>query len=151
MPRFVGFALLAVLVSACGTSTDPGDGVLRYEGSLSIKSEVPIVVAGVVTVRNTSESVISIERNYCGYEMNLHSYASSNSAPVWKSEPTTCPGISLPLDLSPGSSYNFALEANLPSNLPNALYYLNVVHGIWRNGEPISLGNIVISNGKASR
>ena len=151
MSRFVGLALVSLLAAACSGTTDPDSGILSYEGNASVKSEAPIVVSGTVTVRNTSESVVTIERNACP-QLNLHWYASSNSAPAWQPEGTVCLGISLPLDLSPGTSYTFVLPvANIPSNLRDGLYYLTAVSGDWRGGRPVTVGNIQIVNGKASQ
>ena len=151
MLRFVGLAVLAFSLSACNGTTDPDDGILSYDGSLSVKSEAPIVVGGEVPVRNTSESVVTIERNACPYEINLHWWASSNSAPAWQNEPMVCLGVSMPLDLSPGSSYTFSFQANIPSNLKDGLYYLAVVNNQWRDGRQIMLGNIEIVGGKARK
>jgi hypothetical protein len=151
MSRFVGTIVVSLLLAACRGTTGPEGGILSYDGSASIKSEAPIVVAGVVTVRNTSSSIVTIERNSCPFELSLHNYVSSNSAPAWRSEPAVCLGYSSPLDLAPGNSYAFEVQASLPSNLKDGLYYLTVVNSQWNNGDPIILGNVEIANGKARK
>src|SRR5688572_4255197 len=151
MSRFVGIGLVALSLTACSGTTDPDSGILSYDGSASVKSETPIVVSGTVTVRNTSESVVTIERSLCP-GLNLHWYASSNSAPAWRAPDMACPDLSRPLDLAPGNSYTYVLPvANIPSNLRDGLYYLTAVSSNWRGGQPVMLGNIQIVNGKASQ
>jgi hypothetical protein len=151
MSRFVGTVLVVLSLTGCNGTTDPDGGILSYDGSVSVKSETPIVVSGTVTIRNTSESVVTIERNACP-GLNLHWYASSNSAPAWTEEDGVCLGISLPLDLAPGNSYTYTLHAaTIPSNLRDGLYYATAVSSNWRGGRPVTLGNIQIVNGKASQ
>src|SRR5687768_16604649 len=151
MPRFVGTVLVAVILTACSGTTDPSGGILRFDGSASIKSESPIVVAGVVTVRNISNSIVSIEQNACPYVLNLHNYASSSSDPIWNSEPMICLGYTAAVDLAPGNAYAFEVKAIIASELNNGLYYLTVVNEHWKNGDTIIIGNIEIANGKVKR